>query len=108
MALAIGARYAGRISPNAVDGVTGMIDGARMRQALIVGLALRLAHTLSGGVSDLLEGAALKVGEGQLTLRLSERLGALVGDVIRRRLDALAQALQLRGRIGAMRAEAAD
>ncbi|MBI1779083.1 MAG: Ppx/GppA family phosphatase [Proteobacteria bacterium] len=108
LALAIGARYAGRLGPSAVDGVTGMIDGARMRQALIVGLALRLANTLSGGVSDLLAGASLRAGDGQLTLRLSERMSALVGDVTRRRLDALAQALQLRPRISTMRAEAAD
>ncbi len=108
LALAIGARYAGRISPAAVDGVTGMIDGARMRQALIVGLGLRLAHTLSGGVSDLLAGASLRAGDGYLTLRLSERMSALVGDVTRRRLDALAQALQLRPRLSSMRAEAAD
>ena len=64
------------------------------RRATILGMALRLAYTLSAGTPDLLAGTRL-VANHTLTLRLAEGSGVFAGESVTRRLDRLAAALGL-------------
>ncbi len=60
----------------------------------MLGVALRLAYTLSAGTPDLLAGTRLSANH-RLTLRLAEGSGVFAGESVTRRLDRLAQALGL-------------
>jgi exopolyphosphatase/guanosine-5'-triphosphate,3'-diphosphate pyrophosphatase len=64
------------------------------RRATTLGLALRLAYTLSAGTPDLLAGTALTAGRS-LTLHLNEDSGVFAGESVIRRLERLAEALGL-------------
>jgi exopolyphosphatase/guanosine-5'-triphosphate,3'-diphosphate pyrophosphatase len=64
------------------------------RRALILGVALRLAYTLSAGTPALLAGTRL-LADHVLTLRLAEGSGVFAGESVTRRLDRLGQALGL-------------
>lgn len=64
------------------------------QRAVVLGVALRLAYTLSAGTTALLAGTALAVG-ATLTLRLAEGSGVFAGESVTRRLDHLAEALGL-------------
>jgi len=65
-----------------------------VRRAIILGVALRLAYTLSAGTAQLLAGTRLAPGQ-QLTLVLAEGSGVFAGESVTRRLDRLAQAMGL-------------
>jgi exopolyphosphatase / guanosine-5'-triphosphate,3'-diphosphate pyrophosphatase len=72
----------------------GLLSPDALRRATILGVALRLAYTLSAGTTALLAGTALEVGV-TLTLRLAEGSGVFAGESVTRRLDRLAEALGL-------------
>jgi exopolyphosphatase/guanosine-5'-triphosphate,3'-diphosphate pyrophosphatase len=72
-----------------------LLDPTALRRAAVLGAALRLAFTLSGGTPVLLAGTALKRIGGELRLRLVEGSGVFAGESVQRRLDALANALGL-------------
>lgn len=63
-------------------------------RATVLGVALRLAYTLSAGTAQLLAGTSLALG-GRLTLELAEGSGVFAGKSVTRRLDRLALALGL-------------
>lgn len=93
LALVLHARYASTVDAPATATARGMLPAHRVEKALALGLALRLAHTLSGGAPHLLAHSGLNCGDSELALSLPETLGALSGDVVERRLKALAQSL---------------
>ena len=64
------------------------------RRGVILGVALRLAYTLSAGTPDLLAGTRLDANH-VLTLHLAEGTGVFAGESVTRRLDRLAQAMGL-------------
>ncbi len=64
------------------------------RRATILGVAMRLAYTLSAGTPDLLTGTQLLVSD-LLTLRLAEDTGVFSGDNLTRRLERLGEAMGL-------------
>ena len=64
------------------------------RRATILGMALRLAYTLSAGTVDLLGGTRL-INNHVLTLQLTAGTGVFAGEAVTRRLERLAQALGL-------------
>jgi exopolyphosphatase/guanosine-5'-triphosphate,3'-diphosphate pyrophosphatase len=72
-----------------------LLDGVAVRRAEVLGAALRLAFTLSGGTPVLLGGTALRRIGGELRLRLVEGSGVFAGESVQRRLEALAAALGL-------------
>lgn len=76
-----------------------LLDDEAREWAVRMGLALRLAHTLTGGATRLLERARLSVGSEQIELILPPDEAALTGDVVQRRLDALAKAMGRTGRL---------
>jgi exopolyphosphatase / guanosine-5'-triphosphate,3'-diphosphate pyrophosphatase len=65
------------------------------KRAEILGMALRLAYTLSAGTPDLLAGTRLRVDGRRLVLSLAQGTGVFVGEAVVRRLTRLAQALEL-------------
>ncbi|MDE2200043.1 MAG: Ppx/GppA family phosphatase, partial [Rhodospirillales bacterium] len=82
--------------PDAVflDTARALLTPAAIRHATILGVALRLAYTLSAGTPDLLAGTRLTCGH-RLTLHLAEGSGVFAGESVTRRLDRLALALGL-------------
>jgi exopolyphosphatase/guanosine-5'-triphosphate,3'-diphosphate pyrophosphatase len=60
----------------------------------VLGVALRLAYTLSAGTPDLLRGTRL-LASHTLTLQLAEGSGVFAGESVTRRLDRLAEVLGL-------------
>jgi exopolyphosphatase / guanosine-5'-triphosphate,3'-diphosphate pyrophosphatase len=84
-----------------------LLDVASANRAEVLGIALRLAYTLSAGTPDLLAGTGLTLRGGQLVLRLQEDSGVFAGESVMRRLDRLAQAVGLDAATEAATARAA-
>jgi len=84
-----------------------LLDVASANRAEVLGVALRLAYTLSAGTPDLLAGTSLSLQGGQLVLRLQEDSGVFAGESVIRRLDRLAQALGLEAATATAAARAA-
>ncbi len=84
-----------------------LLDVASANRAEVLGVALRLAYTLSAGTPDLLAGTSLSLQGGQLVLRLQEDSGVFAGESVMRRLDRLAQALGLEAATATAAARAA-
>jgi exopolyphosphatase / guanosine-5'-triphosphate,3'-diphosphate pyrophosphatase len=61
----------------------------------VLGIALRLAYTLSAGTKDLLAGTRLRIEGPRLILQLRENSGVFAGESVIRRLERLAQVLGL-------------
>lgn len=99
LALAIHARYAGDLNGARLESVRGLLGSQQAERALALGLALRLAHTLSGGAPRLLSRATLICDDEELQLTLPGDLALLSGDVVDRRLRALAHAFGRRPRV---------
>ena len=100
LALAVHARYTGGGESAAVAQTAKLIDAEGAERARLLGLALRLGHTITGGAPGVLGKFSLHLPEGELVLALSRRDQALMGEAVERRLDALAHAL---GRVPALR-----
>ena len=84
-----------------------LLDVASARRAETLGVALRLAYTLSAGTPDLLAGTGLAIAGGRLVLRLAENSGVFAGESVMRRLDRLAQTVGLEAGTEAARQNAA-
>ncbi len=72
-----------------------LLDMHATRRAETLGVALRLAYTLSAGTPHLLAGTALALSTERLTLSLAEANGVFAGEAVLRRLERLAQMLGL-------------
>lgn len=99
VALALMARYVGNIDLAAADIAKKLLDKEQTQQALVLGLALRLAHTFTGGAPGILRDTPLRPGLGKLQFAIAPAHAALGGDVVKRRLDSLAVALGQAGEI---------
>jgi len=95
LALAIATRYEAEPDTNFLAPARMLLDVGSARRAEILGVALRLAYTLSAGTPDLLAGTSLKQRDRRLILQLAEGTGVFAGEAVVRRLDRLAQALGL-------------
>jgi len=102
LGLALYGRYTGRFDDPILAPARDLTTEAQRRRALVLGLTLRLAHTLTGGVVALLEQAPLRLVGNRLELTLPGDAADLTGDVVQRRLDALANALDLKGELQAV------
>jgi exopolyphosphatase / guanosine-5'-triphosphate,3'-diphosphate pyrophosphatase len=92
-AAAVAARYAGTLDPVAGQPVLRMIDEPATARALVLGLALRLAYSLSGATPKLLAQSALRLAGERLTLVLPKNGSIMYGEAVGRRLEALGRAL---------------
>lgn len=94
LALAVASRH------SAVDEIVRrwridrLLGSERITQARSVGLAMRLAYTLTGGAIGLLETSRLERDGERLFLILPSHADILVGDVVERRFRSLAKALR--------------
>ncbi len=90
LAAAIYARYGGGDS---FEVLTALLDEDALAAARVVGLALRLAFTLSGGGPGLLARSKLALEGNTLVLTLSGDAAKRYGESVQRRLDALGRSL---------------
>lgn len=95
LALTVAMRYEAPSSAAFLAPARALLDQASIRRAETLGVAMRLAYTLSAGTADLLAATALSVDGGRLTLALDEKNGVFAGESVLRRLGRLAQLLGL-------------
>jgi len=91
VALALHVRYGGRGSVDLAAPLE-LLDEDALAAARIIGLALRLGYTLSGGVPGLIQDLGIALGDGAVVLTLPPG-GGRFGESVQRRLDALGRAL---------------
>ncbi len=94
LALTLALRYEAEPDAPFLATARALLSVEDTRRATILGVALRLAYTLSAGTPDLLAGTRLLVGPA-LTLELAEGSGVFAGESVTRRLDRLAVTLGL-------------
>jgi exopolyphosphatase / guanosine-5'-triphosphate,3'-diphosphate pyrophosphatase len=103
VALALNAAYGGERSPPMLQQlVQTMLSKADHRQAQSWGLALRLGQRLTAGTARALEESALALKGDDLVLTLGNAHAALYGEVVDRRLKALADAFKLKPKFKVM------
>lgn len=95
LALTIALRYEADSAAPFLAPVRRLLDPVTAKRAEILGMALRLAYTLSAGTPDLLAGTRLHVEGRRLVLSLVKETGVFAGEAVVRRLTRLAQALEL-------------
>ncbi|MCT6880686.1 MAG: Ppx/GppA family phosphatase, partial [Commensalibacter sp.] len=94
-ALTVAMRYEAGLDEKFLMASRKLLNRKQFEQAVVLGLAFRLAYTLSGNLPDLLLRTRLKVGKKKLTLFYSHHLGMVIGDPVTRRLSRLGQAMGL-------------
>jgi exopolyphosphatase/guanosine-5'-triphosphate,3'-diphosphate pyrophosphatase len=92
-AVAIHVRYGGSRDDQPARNFCRMLDEDEQGQAVALGLALRLAYSLSGATPALLRQSSLGFGRGGIVLRLSRAGRAMFGEAVERRLEALGRAM---------------
>ena len=75
-----------------------LLDEDAAAEARALGLALRLAYTLSGGALQLLDQVRLRRDDSGIALELPPAGNLFAGEAVTRRLDALGRALALPAR----------
>ncbi len=95
LALVVALRYEAEPGMTCLQTARMMLDPPGVRRAEALGVALRLAFTLSGGTPELLAGTSIRRRGGELRLRLVEGSGVFAGESVQRRLDVLAASLGL-------------
>jgi exopolyphosphatase/guanosine-5'-triphosphate,3'-diphosphate pyrophosphatase len=94
-------RYGGKPESEKAGTPRELMDERQRHRAQIIGLAHRLAITVCGGTPAILRRSALSVADGNIHVKLPDDGSAAPGDVMERRLKALAKAVGLRqGTIG--------
>jgi exopolyphosphatase/guanosine-5'-triphosphate,3'-diphosphate pyrophosphatase len=95
LALTVALRYEAEPDALFLDTARMLLDFGSLRRAEILGVALRLAYTLSGGTPELLACTGLARENGQLVLKLEEGSGVFAGESVTRRLERLGEAVGL-------------
>ena len=95
LALVVALRYEASGDSHAIGTSRMLLDAGGVRRAEVLGAALRLAFTLSGGTPELLAGTRLERRGGRLALCLIEGSGVFAGESVLRRMETLAASLGL-------------
>ena len=95
LGLAVASRHSALQSTLNRLGLDKLLGKEEKRHASNIGLAMRLAYTISGGAVSVLEQFRLTRDRKRLALRGPEGAHILVGDTVQRRLRTLARALGL-------------
>ncbi len=95
IAAALHARYGGGVEDPVKAATRPLLDDNDAAQARALGLALRLAYTLSGGALELLDQVQLTRDQRGLALEVPPTGSLFSGEAVQRRLDALGRALGL-------------
>jgi len=93
IALAIYTRYEGRADAPVTAPAWRLLDEDSLRQAHALGLALRLAYTLSAGTPAILKQIKLRLQGNNLDLVGAARARPMIGETVERRLESLSRAL---------------
>jgi exopolyphosphatase/guanosine-5'-triphosphate,3'-diphosphate pyrophosphatase len=108
LALAVALRYEAGTDAAFLRPSRLLLDAGAAHQAEVLGMALRLAYTLSAGTKDLLSGTKLRIEGSRLVLMLRANSGVFAGESVIRRLERLAEALGLQAAAETYFAEAAE
>ncbi|MGZ8408342.1 MAG: Ppx/GppA phosphatase family protein [Hyphomicrobium sp.] len=100
MALTMFVRYGRDVADPLLNATPSLLDESRISLSRTIGLALRLAHTLSGGAPGLLAQTRLKVEKERLILLLPADNAVFLSDAVDRRLKQLAASKGLKAKIG--------
>ncbi len=92
LALTVFTRYVGTASDPVAAPAWQLLTVEEIDYAQRVGLALRLAQTLSGGVPGVLADCRLRPNGNGIVLELPAQHGALDGEAVQRRVEALGKA----------------
>ncbi len=95
LALSVALRYEAESDAAFLRPARLLLDIETANHAEVLGIALRLAYTLSAGTKDLLLGTRLRIEGSRLVLYLKPDSGVFAGESVIRRLERLAQALGL-------------
>ena len=95
LALAVALRYEAESDSAFLRPSRLLLDIETANRAEVLGIALRLAYTLSAGTKDLLAGTRLRIEGSRLVLLLRQNSGVFAGESVIRRLERLAQAVGL-------------
>lgn len=95
LALAVFVRYEGAVQEAVEAEVHGLIDPQAVGRALRLGLALRLANSLSGGAAGVLGEFNLVTEPRKLVLEATDVATDLLGEAVARQHEALARHLGL-------------
>ncbi len=95
LALAVALRYEAESDSAFLRPSRLLLDIDTANRAEVLGIALRLAYTLSAGTKDLLAGTRLRIEGPRLVLLLRQNSGVFAGESVIRRLERLAQAVGL-------------
>lgn len=93
LALTIAMRYEAGVDEKFLMPSKQILTHKQFEQAIILGMAFRLAYTLSGNLPTLLLRTQLKLSKKKLTLYFSHHLDAVIGEVVERRLTRLGQSM---------------
>lgn len=99
LALSIYVRYGGDLSADILSRPLSLLDERERNRAVIVGRALHLAHTLSGGAPGLLSKTQLRRKRNRLVLDLNDDWALFSSEAVERRLGRLAKSMDLKPRI---------
>ncbi len=99
LALAVFIRYNGDPGDELARPLHNLLDEEQLTRVETIGLALRLAHTLSGSAPGLLGGTKLVRKDNALILDLSKRSEVYLGEAVRRRFKTLASRAGLKAKI---------
>jgi exopolyphosphatase/guanosine-5'-triphosphate,3'-diphosphate pyrophosphatase len=99
VALGLYLRYGGRVDDPLTAASHTLLDQSMLRQAVSLGLTLRLGYTLCGGALSLLDGSRLSREQGRVTLDIPADAADLRVDAVEKRLDALARSLDVTAEI---------
>ena len=95
LALAVAMRYEAAADAAFLRPARLLLDADTAIRAETLGIALRLAYTLSAGTKDLLAGTQIQIRGSRLFLHLRANGGVFAGESVIRRLERLAQAMGL-------------
>jgi len=95
VALAVASRHAKVVGLPVMKAIRGLLNRKAVDRARSIGLAIRLAYTLSGGNVEVLRRFRLERGGNELVLRVPPDCNDVSGDIVARRLGALADSLKL-------------
>ena len=92
LALIIAARYGEGPDAPYVNNLTSLLEDTDKAFAARAGAALRLAYALSAGTEHMLNLTSIEKRNERLELHLPQDAGALFGEAVQRRLDAVGKA----------------
>lgn len=90
-------RHEGRGEPELIGDLAGLLSESENYRALVLGLALRLAFTLCAATPGMLPKTKLEIDKSTITLVVPRRFENLLGEMVNKRLTALARALDRKG-----------